>query len=207
MRRSEDQVDCQPDRFREWITQHRSQNRQHDSAVFQGVPRRIRPGRIHHDHKSEREQCLDGDEIERVRTEEVIRLTALEENPAVGTSLLDIEESCEQASVPAVGTPEEKRTPQLTPRRLTRNVRVRWVGHRSVLVFDCQSSGTIQAPDGADRERVAQLNPAHCMGLVRRLDCTDLIFREHDIQCADGAFQMLDLGSANDWCGDAWFLK
>jgi hypothetical protein len=38
---------------------------------------------------------------------------------------------------------------------LTRDVGVRWVGHGSVLVFDFQSSGTIQAPDVGDPERVA----------------------------------------------------
>jgi hypothetical protein len=83
--------------------------------------------------------------------------------------------------MPAVGTAKKERTTQLTPRRLTRNVRVRWVGHGSAFVFECQSSGTIQARDGADCERVAQLYAAHSMGLVRRFDGSDLLFGQLDV--------------------------
>jgi hypothetical protein len=52
---------------------------------------------------------------------------------------------------------------------------VRWLGHDSVLVFDYQSSGTIQALDVVGAERVAWLDAAHSMRLIRGFDGTDLL--------------------------------
>ena len=59
---------------------------------------------------------------------------------------------------------------------------MRWLGHGIVLVFDYESSGTIQALNAGLAERVAWLDATHSMRLIRRFDCTDLLFGEHDIQ-------------------------
>src|SRR5258707_12708755 len=93
-----------------------SKNTRHDvHAKFQRIPRRSGPRHDHDYEKCPGQQNLHRNEIERVGTQEVVRLTALEQDSAVRTALFDLEESGEQASVAAVRTAEEERATQKPP--------------------------------------------------------------------------------------------
>ena len=55
--------------------------------------------------------------------------------------------------------------------------------------------------------RIRALVTPNCVRLIRLLECPNVFVTENNVERADGAFEMLDFRSANDWRGHTTLLQ
>src|SRR3954454_19410480 len=83
--RAKDEIESEPKRFRRGIEEYRRHDGENNRNCGEKIPRRRRPGSDERHDEDDHRNELGSDEVEQIRTIEVIALAPVELQAAVGT--------------------------------------------------------------------------------------------------------------------------